>query len=219
MNQLNENSKFTLPPMGKILMPFNVEAAVASLPVYSANEGQASIIETWINFLTDGNYQYITRACPTTQQEGGSNIILANQSFEDQISVPAGSFLTAIGGISQQQAGGSAGTVNNGLLRYELYDAGAQAPIFDGFVNGNCGAGKFTQLPQTGTGMLTTVSTNKSLYILPSPLAISSPGQLNVKLVNLAAYTVVVDMAFFFATPMGDFGGVNGAVIGNAVRR
>lgn len=218
MNQLNENSKFTLPPSGKIFLPFNVEAAVSSLPVYSANEGQASVIETWINFLTDGNYQYITRACPTTQQEGGSNIILANQSFEDQISVPAGSFLTAIGGFAQA-VGGSAGVVNNGLFRYELYDAGAQAPIFDGFVNGNTGTGRHIQNAQTGTGMRTFITGGKSLYILPSPLAISSPGQLNVKIVNLASYSVVIDMAFFFATPVGDFGGVNGAVIGNAVRR
>jgi hypothetical protein len=130
--------------------------------------------------------------------------------FEDQISVPHGSFLTMIGGITTQPTFG---------FRFQIYDASAQAAISDGFVNSQCCTGRFKQLPQTGTGMLTTVSSDKGLFILPAPLAISSPGQLNIQIVNLAPVTATIDMAFYFAVPVGSFSQTNGAVVGNAVNR
>jgi hypothetical protein len=212
---LNQVTKFTLPESGTILMPFDAEAAVASLPVFCANSGQQDIIRHLLEFLEDGDYtyQFISRACPTTEQQGGSNVILANQSFEDQISVPAGSFLTMIGGISQVSPN------VYGRFRVKLYDAGAQASITQDWANAFCMSGKFTQLPQTGTGMLTTVDENKNLFILPSPLAITSPGQLNVQITNLEAETVTIDMAFFFATPIEGYNPIDPAWVGNAVNR
>lgn len=213
---LNQASKFYLPESGSILLPFDATAFVTSFPVYCANEGQADNIRNLTEFLEDGDftYQFISRACPTTQQQGGSNLILASQSYEDQISVPAGSFLTMIGGISQQVATGA-----SGKFRVQFYDAGAQATICNSWVPSDAISGRFTQLPQTGTGMLTTVSANKNLFILPSPLSITSPGQLNVQITNLEAVTVTIDMAFFFATPIEGYGAIDPAWIGNAVGR
>lgn len=190
-------------------MPFALEAAVASLPVYCANEGQSGIIDTLIEFLVDGGYQWSVRACPTTLQQGGSNTILANQTFEDQISVPAGSFLTMIGGISTQPTFG---------FRFRMYDAGAQAYISDGFVREGCSSGRYLPTANTGTGQLITLTGNKNLFILPSPLSISSPGQLQVQITNLANVTATIEMAFIFATPIGGMS-ISGAVIGNSVSK
>jgi hypothetical protein len=210
---LNENTNFRLPDSGRIIMPFAVEAAVASLPVFCASPGQASILDKLIEFLVDGNYQLIIRACPTTQQQANSNVFLANQSYEDQISVPTGSFLTMIGGIIS-------GDTDHKGFRVQFYDAGAQAQISDGYVHSNTISGRYTQLPQTGQGMLTTVSADKNLFILPSPLSITSPGQLNVQITNLNGQTATIDMAFFFAAPFGsNLPTVNGAIIGNAVSK
>ena len=217
---LNQATNFHLPNSGTILMPFDATAFVTSFPVYCANEGQADNIRNLTQFLEDGDYtyQFITRACPTTQQQGGSNIILANQGYEDQISVPTGSFLTMIGGISQISGGEDAPPVA-GKFRVQFYDAGAQATISDSWVPSDAISGRFTQLPQTGSGMLTTVSGNKNLFILPSPLSITSPGQLNVQIVNLEDVTAEIDMAFFFAAPIMGYNPVDPAWIGNAVGR
>lgn len=214
MNQLNENTNFWLPPSGKLILEFPVEAAVRALPVFCASEAQASVLDNLIEYLEDGNYQWMVRACPTTQQQGNSNVILPYQSFEDQISVPTGSFLIAIGGKIT-------GNDDGNLFRVQFYDAGAQATISDGFINSNTIAGRYSQLPQTGTGMLTTVGGDKNLFILPSPLSITSPGQLNVQITSLSAQTTTIDMAFFFAAPFGadSMQEVGAAIIGNAVGR
>lgn len=211
---LNENTRFQLPPTGQILLPFDATSAITSLPVYCANAGQEEILANLVAFLEDGDYsyQFISRACPTTQQQGGSNTILGFQSFEDQISVPTGSFLTMIGGISSQGA-------TNGGFRVRFYDAGAQATISDGWVNANTIVGRFKQLPQTGTGMVTSVNADEGLFILPSPLAITSPGQLNVEITNLSPNMAIIDMAFYFATPVGYFNQVIPAWAGNAVNK
>jgi hypothetical protein len=209
---LNENTNFQLPPSGKIIMDFPVEAAVRALPVFCASEAQASVLDKLMQFIEDGNYQLVIRACPTTLQQGASNVVLANQSFEDQISVPTGSFLIAIGGISTDLVNG---------FRCQFYDAGAQAAISDGYVNFNNITGYYAQLPQTGTGMLTSTDGANNLFILPSPLSITSPGQLNVQITSLSPNTTIIDMAFFFAAPFGNdtMQEVNAAVVGNAVSK
>lgn len=203
------NSTFTLPDNLPIKMPFAIEAAIDSLPVFYSSSVIHSILDPLIELMNDGDYQMITRACPSTQQDGGSNTILGNQTYEDQISVPAGSFLIMVGGISNQVEG----------FRVHWYDAGAQADLMNGYVHFNSLSGRFTQLPQTGTGMLTTLTGDKNLFILPSPLTITSPGQLNVQITNLSANTAVIDMAYYFAAPVGGFAKVTGAWVGNAVNK
>lgn len=206
---LKPNSTFTLPDQLPILMDFPLETAIVSLPVFYANSVVHSILEPLIELMNDGDYQMIVRACPSTQQDGGSNSILGNQTYEDQISVPTGSFLIMVGGISDQTEG----------FRVKWYDAGAQAPLMGGYVHSNLLSGNFLQNPQTGTGMLTTVTGNKNLFILPSPLTITSPGQLNVQITNLSGETALIDMAYYFAAPIGGFAKVTGAWVGNAVNK
>lgn len=222
-SNLKPGSKFTMPPSGRILMPFVVEAYVASLPVFCANAGVVAMLDPLIEFLEDGNFQFINRACPSTQQEGGSNVVLAKQSFEDQISVATGSFLIMVAGISFKQTDPSLITnpfnVLSNNFRTLWYDSGAQASLFGGFVHANNITGRFTPTPPTGTGMRTTVSRDKNLFILPSPLTITSPGQLNVQVTNLEDVAVTIDMAFYFATPTGSYASVTGSVVGNAVNR
>jgi hypothetical protein len=207
---LNQVTNFRLPPGGQLILPFEKGSAVTSLPVFCASHGQAAVLEMLTQFMEGEDFQFITRACPSTQQQSFSNTIPANQTYEDQISVPAGSFLIMIGGISTDPVSG---------FRVFLYDAGAQAPLCDAFVNGNCISGNFTQLPQTGTGMLTTVSGNKNLFILPAPIAMASPGQLNVQIVNLSQASATIEMAFIFAAPIAPMGKVEPSWVGNSVGR
>lgn len=210
------NSSFTLPDRLPILMDFPLETAIVSLPVFYANSVVHSILEPLIELMNDGDYQLIVRACPSTQQDGGSNTILGNQTYEDQISVPTGSFLIMVGGIAKEITDGEPDNLG---FRVKWYDSGAQADLMGGYVHSNLLSGRFTQLPQTGTGMLTTVTGNKNLFILPSPLTITSPGQLNVQITNLSANTAVIDMAYYFAAPIGGFAQVKGAWVGNAVNK
>lgn len=209
MNTGNQNGTFTLPDSGRLIMPFDIEAAISSLPVFCASPGQASVIDTVLEFLVQDGYQLIMRACPSTLQQGASNDVLGYQTYEDQISVPAGSFLTMLGAITNQTEG----------FRFKLYDAGAQADLSDGFIHSNCMTGRFTQLPQTTIGMLTSLTSNKNLFILPSPLSITSPGQLNVQITNLSASTARIDMAFYFATFVGHYANVASARVANSVSR
>lgn len=201
------NNGFTLPASGRLLLPFDVDAAIMSLPVYCGSPYQASVISYATRFLYE-DYHFTVRACPSTLQQGGSNTILAMQSFEDNINVPAGSFLVAVAGKTNQ---------TDAAFRTRWYDAGAQDYISDGFVHSNCCTGRFVPdaVPLDGS----TLTGSKNLFILPSPLSITAPGQLNVQIVNLSANTAIIDMAFFFAVPNGNMGQTNAAVIGNAVRR
>ncbi len=208
---------FTL-PTGGMRLPFDIDAAISSFATYCANGMQASIAEYLTKFLTEGGYHLVIRCAPSTLQQGNSNTILANQSYEDQLSVPIGSFLIMVGGINSIPVGDErAPNVNLGF-RAAWYDAGSQQSDTDSYINGNLISGFFTQLPQTGQGMLTTVGDSKSLFVLPSPLVITSPGQLTVKLVNLSQVTTVIDMAFYFAAPNGD-GELGAAALKNSVTR
>ena len=65
----------------------------------------------------------------------------------------------------------------------------------------------------------TAVSANENLFILPSPLAICAPGQLNVQIVNLSTSTANIDMAFYFAVPNGNLGETSAALVTNTVKR
>lgn len=201
---------FTLPPSG-LRFPFDTAAAPESLAVFCGSPQQATVISYATRFLLE-NYHFAVRACPSTQQQGGSNTILANQSFEDQISIPAGSFLTMVAGHTDQTDAG---------FRTRWYDAGAQQYVSDGFIHQNMCSGQFTPFVGNGSGFVDGGSLNgsKNLFILPAPLSITSPGQLNVQIVNLSANTAVIDMAFFFACPNGHMQAVVAGKPTNLVNR
>lgn len=228
MSNLQTNNGFTLPSSGRILMPFSVEAAIASLPVFCASPGMAGVLDTLLESLIQGGYQWIVRTAPTTQQQNGSNLVLANQGFEDQISVPTGSYLTMVGGIGIIQSDPSSPTNPYNTLstnfRTKWYDAGAQSDLSDGFVHADATAGKFvpnslTTKVSLTAGQVSNLTGNKNLFILPSPLSITNPGQLNVQVVNLLAQSMTIEMCFVFAAPMNNSAITKGAVIGNSVGR
>lgn len=200
---------FTLPPSGRLLLPFVKEAAIESLPVFCSNHLQATVASYLTRFLLE-DYHLAIRASPSTQQTGPSNVILSNQTFEDQLSISAGSFLTMIAGHTDQ---------TDAAFRVKWYDAGAGEYSMDDYCHSATITGQFTQLPRTGTGQLTTVGQDKNLFILPSPLAITHPGQLNISIVNLSANTATIDMAFFFASPNGHMDIVTAAAVTNSVKR
>lgn len=211
---------FTLPTQdrssGLLLLPFHISSAIESLPVFCSSGQQASVLSYLTRFLVD-DYHLEIRVAPSTLQSGPSNVILANQQYEDQISIPTGSFLMMVGGRSTAST--------HGTFRVRWYNSGSQSECTDDFVNEQMISGRFSQLPQTGTGMLdgtTLVSSNsdKNLFILPSPLSITSPGQLNISIVNLSQSTQTIEMAFYFAVPNGTSNqAIQAAAISNATKR
>lgn len=205
---------FTLPKSGRILMPFDKSAFIESLPVYCGSYPQAIGLRALTRFL-DENYYFANRACPSTQQPGGSNSIASQQSYDDQISIPAGSFLTMIAGHTDQTDAG---------FRVRLYDAGAQDEITQGYINDVCVSGQFVPNPASNGGFVAgdTAAGNtlfSGLMILQSPLSIASPGQLNVQITNLSANTAIIDMAFFFACPANHMQETGAAAVSNRVTR
>lgn len=204
---------FTLPSGGEILLDFDVCAYLNSLAAYQHTETAMSRIDPLKEFQYDGGYAGTVRTCPSTQQQNASNAIPANSMFEDQLSVPEGSFLTMIGGISFLASGAF------GKFRVRIYDVGAQSYLSDdfvqaanlsGYVQGNAVATGFVDgatLGQTGSN---------GLFILPSPIAVSSPGQLTVQIVNLENSSVTIDMAFYFAVPLHGLAKVEAAWVSNA---
>lgn len=199
------SDSFTLPPEGKLILPFAIEAFASSCAVYCVNEGQAQQLEYLLNFLIEEGYHIAIRACPSTQQQSASNLIAANQSYEDQISVPAGSFLTAIGIFTVT----SDASPNSGFRIY-LRDAGAQEYFSDDFVHSSLLGGNYTG---PLTGQATQAVNAKGLYILSSPISIASPGQINVQIVNLNQVAATIEMAFYFACPNSEFAPVIRAVV------
>lgn len=198
------SDSFTLPPSGKLLLPFAIEAFASSAAVYCVNEGQAQALEYMLNFLIEEGFHIAIRACPSTEQQQASNVIAASGSFEDQISVPAGSFLTAIGIFTKVSSG-----VENGF-RIFLRDAGAQEYLSDDFIHSKNLGGSYrgsSDVVATGADQV------KGLYILPSPISIASPGQLNVQIVNLNQVSATIEMAFYFAVPNSEYVPVIRAVV------
>lgn len=199
------SDSFTLPPGGKMLLPFEIESAASSLAVYSVNEQQAQTLSYMLNCLIEEGFHISVRACPSTQQQQASNLIGASQSYEDQISVPAGSLLSAIGIYSfTSDASADAG------FRIYLRDAGAQEYFSDDFVHSKVLGGNYAG---PANGRATQASQALGLYILPSPISIASPGQINVQIVNLNQVAATIEMAFYFACPNEQFTPVIRAVV------
>lgn len=190
------NTGFT-PPDGGFVMPFDVNAYLNALPAYQHSEVAVQRLDNLRRFQEDGNYVSSIRACPTTLQQTSSNVVAANAMFEDQISVPEGSFLLMIGGVSVVSAGVF------GKFRIRIYDVGSQCYLSDDFV-GNGNISGYHQANQTGFVNGATVGQvgQNGLFMLESPIAVASPGQLAIQFVNLEASQVTIDMAFYFASPI-----------------
>lgn len=211
-----KTANFAYPNSG-LGIPFSYDAALQSLPAYCSNGKTSSLLDPLLEFLNDGTYLLAIRSVPSTQQQNASNLIQPNQTYEDNINIPEGSFLTMIGAVGLD--GSQTGTQTAGKFRVRLYDVGSQSYLSDDFVHcfnlgGNIVSPPLTNQPfygqqqnyvtATGQGLGTNALSGHGLFILPSPIAVSSPGQLTVQIVNLSNSANTVDMAFYFAIPIGN---------------
>lgn len=206
-----KTANFDYPSSG-LGIPFSYDAALTSLPAYCASHRTGSLLDPLIEFLNDGSYLLAIRSIPSTQQQNASNLIQPNQTYEDNINVPEGSFLMMIGAVGLD--GTQTGVQTAGKFRVRLYDVGSQSYLSDDFVHMLNLGGNIVSSPLTGQpfygqqqnymqGLGTNQQTTHGMFILPSPIAISSPGQLTVQIVNLSDSANEVDMAFYFAIPIG----------------
>ena len=199
-------------PRGGVPMMFDTCAYLNSLSAYQHSETAMSRIDPLKEFQYDDNYVLLIRACPSTGLQNASNVIPANSMFEDQMSVPEGSFLTMVGGVSRKAAG------TFGKFRIRLQDVGSQCYLSDDYVNGGNISGFLQAVPATGfvDGATLGQTGNNGLFILPSPIAVSSPGQLSIQIVNMENESVTLDMAFYFAIPLHQHTEVKAAWVSNA---
>ena len=218
-----KTANFDYPNSG-LGIPFSYDAALGSLPAYCASHRTASLLGPLYEFLNDGNYLLAIRSIPSTQQQNASNLIQPNQTYEDNINIPEGSFLMMIGAVGLD--GTQTGIQSSGQFRVRLFDVGSQSYLSDDFVHclnigGNIAAPKLTGQPFVGqqqfssgyVGIGADQQITHGMFILPSPIAVSSPGQLTVQIVNLSNNANEVDMAFYFAIPIGNHTPVSPASI------
>jgi hypothetical protein len=224
------NGNFSYPD-GGLGIPFSYDAALRSLPAYCASHRTGSLLDPLAEFLNDGTYILGIRSIPSTQQQNASNLIQPNQTYEDNITVPEGSCLMMIGAVGLD--GTQTGVQTASKFRVRLFDVGSQSYLSDDFVHmlnigGNISAQRLTGQPFYGQqqfasgyqGIGADQLVTHGLFILPSPIFVSSPGQLTVQIVNLSNSANTVDMAFYFALPIGNHQAISPAsVSGNFNRK
>ena len=221
-----KTANFSYPNEG-LKIYFATDGATTSLPVYGGKPSK--LLDPALEFMNDGSYILGIRSIPSTQQQNASNLIQPNQTYEDNINVPEGSFLTMIGAVGLD--GSQTGVQTSGLFRVRLFDVGSQSYLSDDFVHCLNLGGNIVSSPVANgqpfdgqqqnfvRGLGTNPLNGHGLFILPSPIAISSPGQLTVQIVNLSNNANEVDMAFYFAIPVGQHTQVSPASISGNFNR
>ena len=113
----------------------------------------------------------------------------AKATYEDRVTVPAGSVLWAISGTSAEASG----------FTVQITDAGTRKPLFSQppFFSNATGQGSVS-IPDC-SGALQTVA--QPLFVLPKPLVILPPGLVALQINNLAAAVNVLQLCLFFAAP------------------
>jgi hypothetical protein len=149
------------------------------LPGTTFRRNNFSLAETLRPFLWS-NYAPYLFVCPRTsvinaQAPAG---ILAFQSYEDRITLQPGSFLVGWSAYSSQAAG----------FRFQLYDVGAQDYVL-------------TDKWQNWTDAEAGDTAESVPHLLPDPYVVVSPGQLLIKVVNLATVTNDFQMVLHFCSP------------------
>lgn len=164
-------------------MVFDPTTLLNELPAYLANSRVSSLLNSLRMFQSADNYLWMPYACPNQL----NTVFAARASFEQQMTVVPGSFLTMITGMSDQAAGFSLQLYDEGAKRY-VVSVYATDPLI-------CGQGQAVTLfppapPWHGP------------YILPSPLPILHPGNLVAQFTNLAIVQANIQCCFFFASPI-----------------
>lgn len=172
------------------------ETALDNLAVYAANGLTSSMLDPLRMYLNAWNYALRIMVVP-----GSINAVIApSQSFEDQVSIVPGSYLTMITGAALNASNLAALTLG---FRLQIYDQGAGRALYSTDVSGQSLSGGTFQTSAVGSEF-DYLGTGQPLgpFILPSPLVVLKPGQLNVKVVNLDPVNAAdIQVALFFAVP------------------
>jgi hypothetical protein len=153
-------------------------APFLSLPAYLY--GSYSVLEPLRRWLWTG---YIWQAIVVPR--ASALPVAASGQVEDQVQLPAGSWLIGFAGYSPQDAG----------FRFNIYDAGAQDyALSDRWDNGLSGASDQD------------MTDGQILHVLPEPYCLVGNGRLQVRVANLATVAAALQLLLHFAVPLEKVG-------------
>ena len=148
--------------------------ALPALPPFEY--GRRSLLETWLPFLLlESGYVWRGHVVPGASKA----VVPALGQLEERITIPSGSFLLGFAAGSQQPEG----------FRFELHDIGTGEPAL-------C-----DRADENRSGAQDQTDEDPLPHILPVPYAIVPPGQLVVRIANLAAAPNDLQLLLHFAVP------------------
>lgn len=153
---------------------FPVTSALEALPLYQANGLVHSMLEPLKEVMNSGNYFF--RGVPIPRS--GNTNIGARATYEEQISIPNGSYLLY---MTAQSA------TPFTRFRFNIFETGSKRSIATEHIKA------MVALPPPGFGI--------TPFILPSPLVITREGQLGVSITNLSATAQECGLLLCFAVP------------------
>lgn len=164
-----------------------------SLPAYNLNEGVDQQLDMLRKIIKSASYVWKGLAFPNIPND----IVAARDSFNGNLSVLPGTYLTMITGyassrVVQQQ------TIAPGFM-LQIYDEGAQTYIYNGLFGKDAAS--------TGSMALDAVTPAGSPFgpfIFPSPVVVLAPGRLNIEVTNLDNAAMRIQILICCAVPISN---------------
>ena len=141
-------------------------------------------LDLWKKIIDSDNYYWKGYATPI----GADINFAARQSFEDNISVEPGSYLTSINGWSSDVQGNIAG------FKFQIYDKGAKTYLYS----------RTWPFSSTvvGSGVAAAAGLPFGQQIMDGPLVVLDPGLLTIQITNLDTVATTIQLLFAFAVPV-----------------
>lgn len=150
-------------------------------PIFWRRWDGHSIIDPLRAFVDSRNY----RARELTAPGSAAELFAGRATVESQFTLKPGSFLIQVSAIS------TAAPPND--FRYEILDLGSQRSL----------SSQPVRYMLTTGGIANSRFPNRPLpFVLPSPLVVTEPGSLNVRIVNLSANANTISLLLLFAEPI-----------------
>jgi hypothetical protein len=174
-------------------IPVEINDYLNSLPAYYNSPTSSVLLDLARKINLAGNYTYRGICLPS----GGEDVIAAYQSYEGQLALEPGTWITQINGYWSnmddiRQA------PNTGGFKLQIYDQGAKASVFARTFGTGDDLGYLPQLASVGWGP----NIPRGSYNLLSPLTILSPGNLVVQVTNMSSVAQTIQVYFACAVPM-----------------
>lgn len=147
-----------------------------AVAIYRSRCAGASPVDPLYKFL-DSGYGWRAFGIPDSAHQ----TLAPRASFEDQISIEAGSFLVMVSSVSDQPEG----------FRWQLTDKGSKQMISSDYVRHGAGSGAG---PVAGS-----LAGRPLPFIVPGNWVVSAPGLLTVQLTNMSPNANNVNLFFQFA--------------------